>query len=85
MLRLKKLQELSEENQAEKIKFSEVFLQTPRGLEVIFPIKISGIIFTTGTFIEKGISVGGVIWHNYLNRDLSVVKEKDYWKFIGIY
>ena len=84
-LKLKKLQELSEENQAEEIKFSEVFAEGIGGLILKHNIKVNGVIFASGTFAPKDISLGGIIWQNYLNRNLSVVKNKDYWKFIGIY
>jgi hypothetical protein len=71
---------------AEETKFSECFKQNWDGsLKTVRTLQIGGIKMQHPTKIGKGILFGGIDMQLFIGRNLSVIKQPDYWTIVGIY
>lgn len=73
------------EEARERIDFDKVFERKVDGVETLIPLKINGLGFNAGTFVKSGISLAGIDFTPYIGRDLSVVKEGEYYKLLGMF
>lgn len=69
-----------------RLKFDSVFNKHEDGsLEVRQTTRIAGIVLNSGLKLSKGVAVGGINFHDFLDRDLEVDTDGNTLVIKGIY
>lgn len=77
-------------DKSEKISFWDVFelknyFFGSNVLQIKHNTKIGGITLDKGSTIKKGVTLDAIDFYLFIGRDLSVIKEENYWLIVGIY